>query len=715
MWCFTWHGGKLAEGLAIRADERLGQVVFLGEEGRGRRYEKVALGRRNPAEVVNGHVLDAHPVKITLPPKDGKPEKVFYVLERPQVASESLLVQVSTQWCYTKNSVGRWQTIAGSPETIVSGFGAHGDAGRIGNWADGLVNMKPGDVIKVQPEGGYKISSYALWIGEDGKPQTATWKDYENLQAVAKAQVAIAEAEGKPEALNVVFGQMPAFTMSGGQITKGLTVTKGATGPVIAFGESGRGRLRLEIPLVGFEPTVRNDENGRTTETVEQASVVKLDEKVMPARYSWEQPKVKIIYGLTQSAKLESAFLVQVNTGHGYTRRGNGKWDAWKGSPQLIGRGYGADGDAGGIGSWDDGLFVLREGDVLYVRPSGDGPAYAIFVRGGQVCSQEWTGWKVADAKSDAAFYVAKRTAPWGHTPAEWIGSVVSVLGLGKRTMIGNVGTPAFVEEQTGELISVSPLVLNLGWDGRDRHDIQVCSGLWIRLETDKQVRRLEGAEAEKRKLIRAQAEALRSKAIAAAQQSHFGLTEADLRREVQEIAQEQGFDTMPTEGWYDSLTSWVEKAKGILTKFAEAEQELKTLEQRQSSGEVLVDFGGHFRVMGATGQAQFWVIRPDGAERDPDEVEYRKRYTSEGDKYWRLVGPGELAISWFKGCTAASHEFIVNKLPAAGCTGDQLAAVSRLEAEISPRFASAVGMSGTRSPGIGNGWNLGSAPTPTA
>ncbi len=46
---YTWDGGKVVEGIILKNDEKLGQVIFLGEEGRGRRYEKISLGRRNPA------------------------------------------------------------------------------------------------------------------------------------------------------------------------------------------------------------------------------------------------------------------------------------------------------------------------------------------------------------------------------------------------------------------------------------------------------------------------------------------------------------------------------------------------------------------------------------------------------------------------------------------------------------------------------------------
>jgi hypothetical protein len=235
---------------------------------------------------------------------------------------------------------------------------------------------------------------------------------------------------------------------------------------------------------------------------------------------------------------------------------------------------------------------------------------------------------------------------------------------------------------------------------------VTVTNGTWVRRDKNKYVRRLEGEEADKRRQIRTEAERLRTVAIATMTQSHFGLAEANLRRAVQEIAERQGFETMPTEG-YESLTDWAVRAKAVIERFTAVEQELKTLEARQGSGEVRVDFGGHFRVMGATGNAQYWVIRPDGSERDPDEVNYRKRWTSEGDKRWRLVGPEELAIMWSKSCTAADHEFVVAKLPAGECTAEQLATVEHVEREISERFDGATGMSGATSPSIGAGWDL--------
>jgi len=171
-----------------------------------------------------------------------------------------------------EEQLGKLTTVAGSPETIVMGHGAHGIAGRIGSWDDGLIVMRPGDVLRVRPEGGNKTTPFAVWIGEDGVPVSATWQDYENLQAVAKAEALVAEAEQAPDALNVAFAAMPAYSWHGGETAKGLKVEPGATGPVVAFGESGRGRSRLEVPLIGSSRRVRPSSAARSSSSKRKKS-----------------------------------------------------------------------------------------------------------------------------------------------------------------------------------------------------------------------------------------------------------------------------------------------------------------------------------------------------------------------------------------------------------------------------------------------------------
>lgn len=679
MKCLTWTTSGLSAGLQVQTDEKLGRIVFLGEDGRGRRYEKVGLSRRNPADIENGRVMNANPVKIVLPAKDGKPEKSFCVLERPTAEIKNALVRINSYGGYVRGGQGGWKNITGKSETLVSGYGAFGDAGRIGNWDDGLVVIHPGDVVKIHPS--CANSDSVIWMDEIGQIQTASWQDYETIMAIHKAEATIADAEEKQEGLLLLVRQMPCFSFRGGEITLGLKLEKGTAGASVRLGEDGRGRKLVEVPIVG-ELLI----DGVLSET----AVADLG---------------KGIFGLIQSKKSEpNTYLVRVCTEQGYTRRGDGSWELWKGNSTVVTKGNGADGGAGRIGSWDDGLLILHSGDVVRVRPSGDGPAYALFAKDGKVQVEAWTAWKIKDAKCDPKFYIAKGTAPWGYVPAEWISHVVTIMVMGECGMSGGKMIPSYTEGRTGELISIEPLVLNLGWDGQDRHDEIIQSAVWVIL-TDKKVRRLEGEEAEKRKLIRVEAEELHKKAIAVTEKSCFDLAETNLHSSVQSLSREQNFDTMPTEGW-DSLTSWVERAKEIFEKFTATEQELKALEQRQNSGEVLVDFSVWHRRGGATNQGDGWVIRSDGSLREPDERDV-PRHKMDGIYRWHLVAPEELAIKWSKAYTAAPHKFEVAKLPIIGLAKEQIATVERLEREISERFCGSIGMSGATSPEIGNGWGF--------
>ena len=478
---------------------------------------------------------------------------------------------------------------------------------------------------------------------------------------------------------------MPCFSFSRGKISSGIELKKSASGISVFLGEEGCGRKLVEVPVIG---------NASESQRLLEAAMADLGQG---------------IFGLIQSEQSETnTFLIRINSYEAYTRRGNGLWNLWKGSPTVVTKGNGADGDAGGIGRWDDGLIILHEGDVIRIRPSGDGPDYALFVKNNKPQVEDWIAWELKDAERNPNFYVAKGMAPQGHIPPEWIGRVVTTKVMGLRCMRGGSRIPCFDERQTGELISVKPLVLNLGWDGCDRHDEEDFYPIvWVVL-TEKKVRRLAGEEAEKRKLIRDEAEELRKKALLVSELNYFSLAKEDIRREIRNVAEEEYLDTMKNGNQYEDLNVWVKNAQSALNRFASIESELKSLDEGQGAGKILVDFGGHFRTMGATKNAQYWVIEPDGLEREPDEISHRKGYLSEGDKKWRQVNPEELAISWFKSYTAAEHVFFVDRLPDNGCTSEQLATVARLEQEISAYYDKSVGLTGKTSPEIGDGWNLG-------
>src|SRR3989344_5212256 len=162
----------------------------------------------------------------------------------------------------------------------------------------------------------------------------------------------------------------------------------------------------------------------------------------------------------------------------------------------------------------------------------------------------------------------------------------------------------------------------------------------------------------------------------------------------------------------FQEFAAWCEARKSaVFARRSQIVEETARLEEGQALGEIILNFGGHYRVMGATNNVQFWVIRPDGSLREPDEEEGRghnQQYKgSEGNKRWDIVAPEELAICWSKSFTAAPHQFTVNKSPVAGCTPNQLTTVKRIEREISERFYGATGCSGRMSPSIANGWDL--------
>lgn len=181
---FTWHLGRLTEGLELREVERFGPALVLGERGRGRWQEVIALDRKSPPVVTNGRVLDCEARTIALPARDGRPERKFVVLTATENPSSSALVRVSTEWVYTRGSRGRVEVMHGDVQVIARGNGAHGAAGRVGSWEDVLLVIPPGGEIFIRPEGGYKTTAYRLWVEADGRVDAASDIDRDRMLAL---------------------------------------------------------------------------------------------------------------------------------------------------------------------------------------------------------------------------------------------------------------------------------------------------------------------------------------------------------------------------------------------------------------------------------------------------------------------------------------------------------------------------------------------------
>ncbi len=248
MKCFTFSK-TLFEGLVLSVDEKLGQVVFLGQSGpKGARYEKVRLDRQSPAAVVGGKVIEAEPKKITLPARDGKPEKIFYTLAKPSgQKTDAVLVRICTQGVYTRGTYGSWRVIEGNPEGLISGIGADTESTKNYSWSDGLVLVRPGDVIKITLSGGSKFDPYALYFDAAEK---LTVVDFAQWQA---GQAAL-EVQKDPDGAEVLFGTMPAYSFSKAGFAAGIEPTVSAGGSVLTLGREGRYSKTVTIAVANDLP-----------------------------------------------------------------------------------------------------------------------------------------------------------------------------------------------------------------------------------------------------------------------------------------------------------------------------------------------------------------------------------------------------------------------------------------------------------------------------
>ena len=128
-------------------------IIMLGEDGRGRRYE-----------IIPFHAKGAYYYDIAST-KSGKTKIVKCPDER------NWLARLNSQGCYTRNTYGSvfvQKKDMDRVRVISRGKGAYGDAGRIGRWYDYLTTIKDRTFIFMRPSGGsHKIHRYWLYFGID--------------------------------------------------------------------------------------------------------------------------------------------------------------------------------------------------------------------------------------------------------------------------------------------------------------------------------------------------------------------------------------------------------------------------------------------------------------------------------------------------------------------------------------------------------------------
>lgn len=123
---------------------------------------------------------------------------------------------------------------------------------------------------------------------------------------------------------------------------------------VISLGENGRGRVNK---LIRCESGVENGE----------LVTVKIPKPGMPGAVT-----------VTKGGDPDNKWLMRISTEGSYIRGAEGNV-RFLGDAQLIAKGYGAFGDAGRTGTWDDVLICVSIGTVLRVKPSR-GNAYFLLV-----------------------------------------------------------------------------------------------------------------------------------------------------------------------------------------------------------------------------------------------------------------------------------------------------------------------------------------------
>lgn len=111
----------------------------LGEDGRGRKLTLVPCERD----------FSSNELVSIAETRAGKPHIVA------GGTGDGWLARVSTQAAYIRGAYGNVRVlVAGTAKIVASGYGAFGDAGRIGSWDDVLISVSDGAVLRVKPSRG---------------------------------------------------------------------------------------------------------------------------------------------------------------------------------------------------------------------------------------------------------------------------------------------------------------------------------------------------------------------------------------------------------------------------------------------------------------------------------------------------------------------------------------------------------------------------------
>lgn len=140
--------------------DRIISVIQLGEDGRGRQLTSVPC----PTGIEDGENVEVtlgekKPNGVTTKPKISKVEEGSFDL-----SSQFWCARISTYGSYVRGANGNVSYSSGlEPKLVAKGYGAFGDAGRMGNWDDIIVVVRDGSILRVKPSRG---DAYFLQFGE---------------------------------------------------------------------------------------------------------------------------------------------------------------------------------------------------------------------------------------------------------------------------------------------------------------------------------------------------------------------------------------------------------------------------------------------------------------------------------------------------------------------------------------------------------------------
>lgn len=146
-------------------------AIVIGESGRGRKQVFIPA----PAGMKETELVE---IGLT---QSGRPKIIR------SESQEDWLAKISSSGTYTRNTYGSIyvpKNYLGNVQIIASGYGAYGDAGRIGTFYEFLLTVKDDSFIKIRPSGGeHKRPPYWLRFTNDKVLRI----DHDTLDAVCDA------------------------------------------------------------------------------------------------------------------------------------------------------------------------------------------------------------------------------------------------------------------------------------------------------------------------------------------------------------------------------------------------------------------------------------------------------------------------------------------------------------------------------------------------